>query len=294
MTPRPGLPIAPLVVVLLASSSRTDPQSPPVFRAEVEAVYVDVFVTSRDEPVTGLGADDFEVTDNGVGQHATLVQLERVGVNALLLFDMSGSVKGPKLADLKLAGHAFVDGLADRDEGALLAFSHELSLKCRSTSDRTALDQALDRLAPGGATALYDALYVALKLPPGRGRPLIVLFTDGEDNISWLGREEVRDAVLQSSALLHVVGTAGSRDAADSPFLKEMAEATGGRSWSAATSKGLRQRFLDILSAMRTRYLLTYEPRGVERSGRHRIKVAVKGRKLDVRHRREYVVAERP
>jgi hypothetical protein len=32
----------------------------------------------------------------------------------------------------------------------------------------------------------------------------------------------------------------------------------------------------------------------VERAGRHRLKVTVKGRKLDVRHRREYVVVEHP
>jgi Ca-activated chloride channel homolog len=290
VTLRCALRAGPLLVPFVAGAL---PQAPPVFRAEVEAVYVDVFVTSRDEPVVGLRSADFEVTDDGVKQEATLVQLERVGVSALLLFDMSGSVKGPKLADLKAAGHAFVDGLAEKDEGALLAFSHELSLKCRATADRAALQQAIDRLAPGGATALYDALYVALKLPLGIGRPLIVLFTDGEDNISWLGRDDVREAVLQSTALLHVVGT-GSQDEADAAFLKEMAETTGGRSWSAVPSRSLRQRFLDILGAMRTRYLLTYEPRGVERHGRHRLKVTVKGRKLDVRHRREYVVAERP
>lgn len=289
MSPGSALRAGSRLALLLTATVRAETQAPPVFRAEVEVVYVDVFVTSRDEPVTGLGAADFEVTDNGVRQQPTLVQLERVGISAILLFDMSGSVKGAKLADLKAAGHAFVDGLGERDEGALLAFSHELSLKSPATSDRAALHQALDRLAPEGATALYDALYTALKLPLGSGRPLILLFTDGEDNVSWLGRDAVRQAVLQSTALLHVVAT-GSRDEPDAAFLKEMAEITGGTSWSSATSKSLRQRFLDILSAMRTRYLLTYEPTGVKRIGRHQLKVTVKGRRLDVRHRREYVV----
>src|SRR5262249_2256673 len=158
------------------------------------------------------------------------------------------------------------------------------------TADHSALHQALDRLEAEGATSLYDALYVAFKLPAGAGhRPLVVLFTDGEDNHSWLGRDDVRDAVLQSAALLHVVGF-GSRDDPEAAFLREIAETTGGRSWNAATSKDLRRRFLDILNAMRTRYLLTYEPRGVSLAGRHRLSVAVKGRKLDVRHRKEYVV----
>jgi Ca-activated chloride channel family protein len=282
-----------LVLVLVAGTARPGTQTPPTFRAEVDAVYVDVFVTSRGEPVRGLGAGDFEVTDNGVKQEVTLVQLETVGITTLLLFDMSGSVKGARLADLKAAGHAFLDGLDERDEGALMAFSHQLLLKSDATSDRATLHEALERLVPGGATALYDALYVALKLPLGRGRPLIVLFTDGEDNVSWLGRDEVKEAILQSTALLQVVVT-GSRDEPGGAFLREMAEATGGRAWNAATSKGLRQRFLDILSAMRTRYLLTYEPRGVKPTGRHHLKVAVRGRKVDVRHRRDYLVNERP
>ena len=281
------------LLLSLAGTVGPDEQAPPAFSAEVDAVYVDVFVTSRGEPVTGLKAGDFEVTDDGVRQAATLVQTETVSVAPLLLFDTSGSVRGPKLRDLKAAGHAFVDGLAGRDEGAVLAFSHELSLLARATPRREALHQAIERLEPGGATALCDALYLAFKLPLGQGRPVIVLFTDGEDNVSWLGRDEVREAALQSSALLYVVAT-GSSDAPEAAFLRETAEATGGRYWNAGASDRLTRRFLDILSAMRTRYLLTYEPHGVKREGRHRLKIEVRGRKVDVRHRREYVITGTP
>jgi Ca-activated chloride channel homolog len=281
-------------VVLLLSMApivRPGDQAPPTFAAEVAAVYVDVFVTSRDRPVSGLGASDFEIADDGIGQAATLVRTEAVSVAALLLFDTSGSVKGQRLRDLEAAGHAFADGLTPRDEAALLAFSDQLSLLARPTSERAPLHRAIDRMAPGGATALYDALYVAFKLPFGQGRPLIVLFTDGEDNLSWLGRDDVREAALQSSALLYVVN-AGASDAPEAAFLRETAEGTGGRFWNAAGGAHLTERFLQVLQAMSTRYLLTYEPRGVSRGGLHRLKVTVKGRKVDVRHRREYLVTE--
>jgi VWFA-related protein len=268
-------------------------QAPPTFAAEVAAVYVDVFVTSRDRPVSGLRAGDFEITDDGVRQSATLVQTETVSVASLLLFDTSGSVRGQRLRDLEAAGHAFADGLAPRDEGALLAFSDQLSLLARPTRERAPLHLAIDHMAPGGATTLYDALYVAFKLPFGQGRPLIVLFTDGEDNLSWLGRDDVREAALQSSALLYVVA-AGAPDAPEAAFLRETAEGTGGRFWNAAGGAHLTQRLLQVLQAMSTRYLLTYEPRGVSRGGRHPLKVTVKGRKVEVRHRREYLVIEAP
>ncbi len=255
------------------------------------AVYVDVFVTSRDRPVSGLLAGDFEITDDGVRQSATLAQTETVSVASLLLFDTSGSVRGQRLRDLKAAGHAFAEGLAARDEAALLAFSNQLNLLARPTPARAPLHLAIDNMAPGGATSLYDALYVAFKVPFGQGRPLIVLFTDGEDNLSWLGRDDVREAALQSSALLYVVA-AGAPDAPEAAFLRETAEGTGGRFWNAADGAHLTERLLQVLQAMGTRYLLTYEPRGVSRGGRHRLKVTVKGRKVDVRHRREYLVAE--
>jgi len=268
-------------------------QAPPTFAAEVAAVYVDVFVTSRDRPVSGLTAEDFEITDDGIRQSATLAQTETVSVASLLLFDASGSVRGQRLRDLVAAGHAFADGLGPRDEAALLAFSNQLSLLARPATERTALHLALGRLAPGGATSLYDALYVAFKLPFGQGRPLIVLFTDGEDNLSWLGRDDVREAALQSSALLYVVA-AGAPDAPEAGFLRETAEGTGGRFWSAAGGAHLTERLLQILQTMGARYLLTYEPRGVSHGGRHQLKVTVKGRKVEVRHRREYLVREDP
>jgi VWFA-related protein len=283
------------LVFLLALARIVSPgdQAPLTFSAEVAAVYVDVFVTSRDRPVSGLRAGDFEITDDGVRQSPTLAQAETVPVASLLLFDTSGSVKGQRLRDLKAAGHAFADGLAPRDEAALLAFSDQLNLLARPNSARAPLHLALDRMAPGGATTLYDALYLGFKLPFGQGRPLIVLFTDGEDNLSWLGRDDVREASLQSNAVLYVVA-AGAPDAPEAAFLRETAEGTGGRFWNATGGGQLTERLLQVLQAMSTRYVLTYEPQGVGRGGRHQLKVTVKGRKVEVRHRREYVVAVAP
>lgn len=72
-------------------------------------------------------------------------------------------------------------------------------------------------------------------------------------------------------------------------FLRQVAETTGGALWTAASSD-LPRVFRDMLEATRTCYVLSYEPRGVPRTGRHRLKVSVKGRRLDVRARTEYVV----
>ena len=53
--------------------------------------------------------------------------------------------------------------------------------------------------------------------------------------------------------------------------------------------------FQSVLEAANARYVLSYEPAGVARHGRHRLKVWVKRRGVEVRARKEYVVpATRP
>ena len=285
-------------------------QQAPVFAGGVEAVYLDVFVTSRGEPVTGLRAEDFEVRDEGVVQEPSLVDLETIGVTAVLAFDTSGSVTGDKLTSLRAAGHAFVEGLTDRDQAALLTFSQKVNLELPPTRDRAALHQALDRLAGRGATSIWDALYLALELPWGSGRPMLVVFTDGEDNLSWLGPEDLLRAARETDVLVDVVASEEPKNGgvqlsaglprwpASAPAqpesdrrrtLRLVAETTGGAMWTANTST-LKDRFLEVLGGMRARYLLAYEPRGSARAGRHRLKVSVKGRHLDVRTRPEYTI----
>ena len=302
------------VVLMLAlgqAPSALADQKPPVFGASVTAVEVDVFVTNRDTPVTDLSAADFEVFDNGVRQEASLASLDTVGVTAVLAIDTSQSVRGATLAHLKDAARAFVLGLTDRDQAAVLAFSHELTLQSPATSDRAALERAIGQLSADGATAVFDALYVALERSWPGGRPMVVLYTDGADNLSWLDADTVLAAARESNALVYVVGPApvetvavdnalslhagagvpapkARPEDASVQRLREIAELTGGRFWTVESPAFLKQRFLDILAAMKTRYLLKYEPQGVELAGRHRIKVRVKGRKVDVRHRLEY------
>jgi hypothetical protein len=268
-----------LLGALLLGQEEAAPQAspPPVFATGVEAVYLDVFVTRSGKPVTGLRARDFAVRDNGVAQDASLVQLDRVDLSAVLAFDVSSSVEGEKLSQLKAAARAFVRGLGRGDEAALVSFSHEIIVRVPPTLDRA---------------AIFDTLYLVLRLPWGRGRPVLVLFTDGQDTASWLGREPAARAVLHSPAVIQVIGTIdpGGRtpDAAHMRGLRELAESTGGRYWKSDSPRKLEDTFLGVLEALKTRYLLSYRAEGVDQAGRHRLAVTVRARGLEVRARSEY------
>jgi len=167
-------------------------QEPPVFRSEVESAYVDAFVSNGEGPVHGLRATDFELTDNAVEQTIELVSAETRPVRAVLVFDTSSSLAGKKLEALRASAEAFLDGLRSADEAGLLAFSEEIAWLAEPTTDRTIVRNALTRLHAEGGTAAFDALYAALALSETGSRSLVVLFTDGEDNMSILGERQLR------------------------------------------------------------------------------------------------------
>src|SRR5439155_11596525 len=87
----------------------------PAFTTKVEAVRVDVLVLDNGRPVTGLTPADFEIADNGVPQHVDFVSYEQIPLNVVLALDMSESVAGERLEQLRDAGRAVLDGLAKDD-----------------------------------------------------------------------------------------------------------------------------------------------------------------------------------
>src|SRR5207245_4883745 len=153
-----------------AAVPRASAQVPPVFRSSVESVYVDVFVSRGGQPIPGLQASSFELKDNGVRHAVELVAAESRPLRAVLVFDTSSSVVGERLAALKAAADAFLNGLRPADQVALVGFSEEIAWLAAATTDKAAVRRALDQLEPRGATAAFDALYAAAALSDAGGR----------------------------------------------------------------------------------------------------------------------------
>jgi VWFA-related protein len=282
----------------------TAAQQPYTFKVQVRTVYVDVFVTHDGKPLRDLTADNFIVLDNGVRQNVELVDIDTVPTSAMLVLDTSGSVQGEKLRHLRAAAHSFVEGLDEADEVGLVTMTHRVQLLKGLDRDFDETHRAIDGRMGSGSTALLDALFVGLKfLETAEGRPLLLLFTDGVNNASWLLEEDVLNMVETSEAMIFVVGVqSGGRLYAGSQilrggmpadgFLKQLAEISGGHMEYADSSNRLKDVFLEVLARMDTRYLLSYVPRDITVEGKHRIEVRLKGRKAtEVRARSGYFVA---
>jgi len=263
-------------------------QAPPVFRAEVGLVRVEVSVTRNGEPVRGLAASDFALRDDRRPQELQLVTEEEAPVDAVLVLDLSGSVRGSKLDALKDAALGFLGGLREGEQAALVGIREEVVLLEPFTSDRTRLRRALDTAEPRGSTALRDAVYAALRLrTPGPRRTAVVVFSDGIDNISVLSSPEVVDAATRSEGIVYGVGVRRRGEKRES-FLRDVVRATGGRFFEAETERDLRARFLDVLEDIRSRYVLSYAPTGVDTAGWHALAVTLKRGKGEILARPGY------
>jgi Ca-activated chloride channel family protein len=297
----------PVAVTALALTALSSFAQQPTFRAGIDVVKVDVSVARGVEHVSGLRAENFEVFDNGVKQKITSVSPEQVPLEVYLVLDLSGSVEGEKLAELKRAANAFVDGLVPSDRVALLTFSKTVTVRQELTSNFQAFKAALAEATPGGNTALYDAVARAISLrQPRDNRAIVVVFTDDHDNASAATSKQVVDAAERSDVTAYGVmapeaqltggGMGGGGFRAPQVqfqlgFLRSLADGTGGRVFRASVHLPLEDLFDMVLDDARSRYVLTYSP-DRPTPGLHKLNVKLVGAKGDVVSRRSYFVGK--
>jgi VWFA-related protein len=283
------------------------------FKVTTEAVRVDALVTDGNKPVAGLQPGDFEIRDSGVVQQIDAVSFEEVPLSVMLALDTSHSLRGRPIEDLKNAARAVAELLQTRDRVALLTFSEQVSMPLPWTSDHRRVNAALLDVLANGATSLHDGAYAALVSRDDQaGRPLVLLFSDGQDTASWLGGQAVIEAAQRSDVVVYVVGLPAGEarapgfridfrsgvqpriprvvpQALAEPFLHAIAADTGGSFLTVERSERLRDTFVQIVNEFRMRYLLSYTPKGVDAGGWHPIEVKLKGRRGHVTARRGYL-----
>ncbi|HMC77647.1 MAG TPA: VWA domain-containing protein [Vicinamibacterales bacterium] len=302
---RRGLALLLLLLVSIAGSAGSAQR----FRSGVDVVRVDALVTEGGRAVTGLKVEDFQLRDNGVLQEIDSVAVDEAPISMLLVLDTSNSVEGPTLDHLKQAAIAAVDALSPNDRAAVMTFADAVTLRADWSAATAATRTAIAAARAGGSTSLYDASYAALTLQdslPGR-RSYVLLFSDGGDTASWLPASAALERARRSDAVVYVVTrraprpdvrleyragielwTQPSRPASDRPAMVELAAATGGHVFVVQRADELRAAFAAVVSQFRSRYLLTYRPRGVESAGWHAVDVTLTSSRATVTARRGY------
>lgn len=257
------------------------------FSSRAFVVRVDVLATEKGIPVPGLTAADFELLDNGVPQAIDIVDTQELPVNAVLALDTSGSTTGGRLRDLISAADALLSDLKPAEPASITTFSHMVAPRVPLTTDRDAVRAVLEHVEAEGNTAALDGTYVAMMSAQSvEGRPLVVVFTDGIDTASWMRPGDMLGAARRASAVVYAVATG---DARRWPLLKELTDATGGRTIALESTRDLHTEFRRILTEFRSRYVLAFTPSGVADTGYHQLSVRSKRKGVAVKARAGYI-----
>jgi Ca-activated chloride channel homolog len=275
-----------------------------VFRTAADVVSVDASVQRERRPVTGLTAADFELLDNGVPQEVTEVGYEKLPIDVTMLLDISASVTGPVLDELRRALRQVRTDLGPADRLRLLAFNMRIRRLVDFSQPAADVDQALAAIRGGGSSAVFDALAVALTTDdaPGRRR-LIVLFSDGQDSSSVSDADALLDVAKRSTpTVATILGSplperpasilrtnASLASATVESLTGRLASETGGMVTTVKTGENLTSKFRRMVQDFRSSYVLYFTPKGVERGGAHTLDVRVKRQGAEVRARRGYI-----
>src|SRR6266478_5428015 len=285
---------------------------------------VDVLFTvldRRNKLVPALEKTDFKIFDDKLPQEIRYFSKQsdlplRIGI----LLDTSNSIRDR----IKFEQDASINFLFtvlrhNKDEAFAMTFDDEPQIIQPFTGDAGALRDQITKTRAGGGTAIYDAIYEACvkelshpPRPPGDQpdvvRRVMVLISDGEDNLSNHTRTEAIEMAQRTSVVIYTISTSiqwisltQNNEPAKSgdrkyhltdgdKILQELAEETGGRSFFPYHVDDLDQSFQDIGDELRNQYSIAYLPTNYVLDGRyHKIRIEVPDHKgYQVRARRGY------
>jgi len=266
--------------------------------------------------ITDLDKGDFKVIENGVPQDIRFFSRETdLPLRIALLLDTSNSIR-PRLEFEKDAAIDFLNKVIrrDKDLAFLMTFDNDPEVIQDYTSDIALLGSSVREQRAGGGTALNDAICLAAEklqhapVPKGQSsdmRRVIVVISDGNDNLSDHALSDAIDAAIRSETAVFAVSTNTdwlAIDDASKPskyslapgdkILQEFANQTGGHAFFPYRVDDLAQSFLDIGTELRSQYFIAYAPADPPPGGQYRrIDVQTSQKGFTVRTRKGYFAA---
>jgi len=240
------------------------------FESNVSLVRVDVEVLSESKAVRRLGVNDFRVLDNGAEQRIVDVSEAGQGLDIVLLFDVSGSMK--LAVERAAAGiQRALASLQPGDRVAVMTFASRTKLLLPFTEDkeqvRAMVEQRVPRVGFGGWTYIYDAISDASRYhaQDGRGgrRRAIVIVTDNVGQKHRVSERSALTSLWESDAVLAGVVVRNPKEEQQAMMvvrIDRIAEESGGQAVTADDPGGT---LATLFERLRGRYTLYYSmPQG--------------------------------
>jgi Ca-activated chloride channel homolog len=280
-----------LVCVLSQAQQAPEPKQStpePETTLKVDVKLVNVYVTVTDAhgaPVGGLKKENFVVQEDGREQKISVFDKESaLPLSIALAIDTSLSTRHDLPLEQASAKRFARTILRPVDALSVYGFSESVSQAIGYTANLKRIDEGIDHIRLGAATALFDAVYIASRsLDRRQGRKVMVLITDGGDTISQVEYKDAVRAAEEAEALVYSIivvpiENSAGRETGGEHALIQLSEDTGGKYYYATSMSQLDDAFRQISDELRTQYLLAYYPsQRTSNSQFRRIQVGITG-----------------
>ncbi len=293
------------IFVLLFSAFSLDAfQDRPTFKAQSDLVVLHVSVRDRGgRYISGLEREAFTVIDAGKPQTIAMFAAEDVPATIGILIDNSNSMR-PHREIVIGSAVEFLKHSLPRDEMFVMTFNETVrqawgpSIAGQTNSGRFA--SAMSRaIVARGMTAIYDGIVAGLDRAASgtHTRQVLIVVSDGDDNASRAGLDEVIGKVRQSDAVIYTIALTDPLTREGNPgLMRRLARETGGESYQPRRLEQVAAAFDAIATDVRRAYTIAYEPTAAawtdaDAERRRQVRVYVRskdGRALRVRTRDGY------
>jgi VWFA-related protein len=231
--------------------------------------------------VNNLQQQDFALLDDqrAPAQVYSFTQQTNQPLRVGLVIDASTSIRARFKFEQQAATEFLLDILRPRtDRAFIMGFDVTSYVTQGFTNNPDLLETGLNRLKPGGGTALYDAVYKAcrdqmLKGVPANAevRKALILVSDGDDNQSRAYLDDAIKMCQRAETTIFTISTntSPSRERGDD-VLKKMASATGGAAFYPQRLEDIANEFHRVEEQLRSQYALAYKPADFRADGSFR------------------------
>jgi Ca-activated chloride channel family protein len=249
----------------------------PNFTADTRLVVVHASVLDKNgKLLTNLPQADFKVFENGVEQPLKIFRSEDIPVSLGIIIDNSGSM-APKKTRVAAAALDMVRASNPQDEVFIVNFNDDAYLDQPFTNNIKKLEEALDQLQTKGGTAMRDAVSMSIdyvKEKAKKDKKVLVIITDGNDNTSNMGLEDLVRKAQQSDVLIYSIGIFGDETPGEARkarrALRDLAVASGGMDYYPKDLEEVERITPQVAHEIRNQYTLAYSPTNAALDGTFR------------------------
>jgi len=216
--------------------------------------------------VSGLDSTSFYIT---CGEDSALihpsVDLPVNGVGLVMCLDISGTMRGDPLNNVKTSLISYLDSLRPQDRIAIFTFADSINKMSDFSNNSNYLKSVVEGIEVyGSRTLLYQGVHRGLEYfrtssPADLDERYLLVFSDGKDEDNSPTPVSLNECIELANSLEIPVISVGLGDEVDYlSYLQELSDETGGNFKLASTEDQLNEAFRRTLSITRNKYAITF------------------------------------